>query len=564
MKLRRTCDYFVFCLLISIWSFPAIALSQSVGYTTAKCIPKEVHITYGDTTSEVVIIWSTEDQCIPTKVQYALNSPWGLDQTAPGEGRVFEGPDKKKNYFHKVKLRDLQPSSTYYYKPSSQRVTEGPYMFKTAPKSASDSDVHFLVVSDLSSTSPAIPTLNEEASSGKYAAILHAGNIAMNLSTRSGAIGDDFFHLMEPSLRSVPYMVAPGPDEQEDGSYFHYLHRFSYGEWPISKDKMWYSVDIGPVHLISFSTEIFFTDNGQYKASQHDWLIRDLKLANTNREAVPWVVAFGHRPMYCSYEDPSLECNHKASEVKKGLEDILYRFGADIVIQSYGAAYERSYPQFKGVPVNKNYTDPLAPVHILTGGATPWDIEYNFTNPMPKWCAFRYTNRSVMSYGRLHIVNASFAEYEQVDAESNEVFDSFVIIQGKHGQFSIEDLPENVSATIDKNIKDAGGKPGVLNIEEIGNTQENSRIQKLLQGDNRNRLIIGVVAGVVIVVAFIVIITVRRFRKRRRTTRRWEHMDINYGKKFYSKAPDKDEDNDFEIDMSDGTEGTTKLLNSGD
>lgn len=41
-------------------------------------------------------------------------------------------------------------------------------------------------------------------------------------------------------------------------------------------------------------------------------------------------------------------------------------------------------------------------------------------------------------------------------------------------------------------------------------------------------------------------------------------MDINYGKKFYSKAPEKDEDNDFEIDMSDGTEPTRKLLNADD
>ena len=47
-----------------------------------------------------------------------------------------------------------------------------------------------------------------------------------------------------------------------------------------------------------------------------------------------------------------------------------------------------------------------------------------------------------------------------MNAESNEVLDSFTITQGKHGQFSIDDLPENISANIDKNIKDAGGKPG--------------------------------------------------------------------------------------------------------
>lgn len=546
-----------------IWTIITNVSSESVGYQMARCMPKGVHLAYGDKATDMVIIWSTEDQCLPSNVQYSLNDPWGPYETAPGETRVFETPNVKKDNFHKVIIRDLQPDSTYFYKPSSQDVTAGPYMFKTAK---AGQEARFLVVSDISSTSPAIPVLQREAATGEFAAILHAGNMAMNLSTRNGEIGDEYFRLMEPAVRAVPYMVAPGPNEQEDDTYKHYLERFSmpFQEWPMSRSQMWYSIDVGPVHIISLSTEVFYTNGGQYKTLQHDWLIRDIKLANNNREKVPWIVAFGHRPMYCSYENPALECSKMGSDIKNGLEDILYKFGADIVIQSYGAAYERSYPQFKGVPVNENYTNPLAPIHIITGGASPWEMEYNFTKTIPKWCAFRYSNTSVMTYGRLSIINASQAEYEQVNVETGEVFDSFTITQIKHGQFSIDDLPENVSATIDKNIKDAGGKPGVLNVEEIGTTKEDSRIQELLRGDNRNRLIIGVVGGVVALVALIVILSVRRCRKRRRTTRRWETMDINYGKKFYSKAPDKDEDNDFEIDMSDGTEGTRQLLNSGD
>ncbi|GFR74406.1 purple acid phosphatase [Elysia marginata] len=563
MEPLKTCMFVVAFACISIWTTGTIVSSESVGYQVARCMPKGVHLAYGDKASDLVIIWSTEDQCLPSNVQYSLNNPWGPYQTAPGETHVFETPNVKKDNLHRVKIRDLKPDSTYFYKPSSEGVSAGPYMFKTAPTSQGSNAAHFLVVSDISSTSPAIPTLQREAATGDFVAILHAGNIAMNLSTRNGEIGDEYFRLMEPAVRAVPYMVAPGPNEQEDGTYKHYLERFSMPgqEWPMGRSEMWYSVDIGPVHLISFSSEVFYTNGGQYKTLQHDWLIRDIKLANKNRNNVPWVVAFGHRPMYCSYENPALECSKKGSDLKNGLEDILYRFGADIVIQSYGAAYERSYPQFKGVPVNENYTDPLAPVHIITGGASPWDMEYNFTDTKPKWCAFRYTNKSVMSYGRLNIQNASYAQYEQVNAETAEVIDSFTITQTKHGQFSIEDLPENVSATIDKNIADAGGKPGVLNIQEIGTTKDENRIQQLLRGDNRNRLIIGIVGGVVALVALIVILAVRRCRKRRRTTRRWETMDINYGKKFYSKAPEKDEDNDFEIDMSDGTEGTRQLLN---
>lgn len=105
---------------------------------------------------------------------------------------------------------------------------------------------------------------------------------------------------------------------------------------------------------------------------------------------------------------------------------------------------------------------------------------------------------------------------------------------------------------------------GVLNIDEIGPGDDKSRISELLQGDNKIRLIIGVSCAAFATVAVIIIIFVKTIRRKKKVTRRWEHMDINYGKKFYSKAPEKDEDNDFEIDMSDGTEPTRKLLNADD
>ena len=47
-----------------------------------------------------------------------------------------------------------------------------------------------MVVSDLRTSSEAINQLNDEIenSKGKYAAILHTGNIAMNLSSESGKV----------------------------------------------------------------------------------------------------------------------------------------------------------------------------------------------------------------------------------------------------------------------------------------------------------------------------------------------------------------------------------------
>lgn len=55
--------------------------------------------------------------------------------------------------------------------------------------------------------------------------------------------------------------------------------------------------------LIRYSTEVYFTHGAVQ--DQLEWLTNDLKEANKpeNRAKRPWVIAFGHRPMYCSNID---------------------------------------------------------------------------------------------------------------------------------------------------------------------------------------------------------------------------------------------------------------------
>lgn len=56
---------------------------------------------------------------------------------------------------------------------------------------------------------------------------------------------------------------------------------------------LYYSVDIGPVHLIALNSEVSsFAPN----STQFEWLEADLAAANKNRDAVPWILATWHRP----------------------------------------------------------------------------------------------------------------------------------------------------------------------------------------------------------------------------------------------------------------------------
>ena len=59
----------------------------------------------------------------------------------------------------------------------------------------------------------------------------------------------------------------------------------------------WYSYDAGLVHYVAVSTEIYFHPERLAHGAerQYAWLRADLEAANANREAVPWIIVFGHR-----------------------------------------------------------------------------------------------------------------------------------------------------------------------------------------------------------------------------------------------------------------------------
>mgnify|MGYP002649203169 CR=1 FL=1 len=78
-----------------------------------------------------------------------------------------------------------------------------------------------------------------------------------------------------------------------------------------------YSFNMGPMHVISYSSEFYFyTVYGSAQiANQYRWLEEDLKEATKleNRQRRPWIVAAAHRPMYCSNDEA--ECKQLESLV---------------------------------------------------------------------------------------------------------------------------------------------------------------------------------------------------------------------------------------------------------
>ena len=89
--------------------------------------------------------------------------------------------------------------------------------------------------------------------------------------------------------------------------------------------------------------------------------------------------------------------------------------------------------------------------------------------------------------------------------------------------------------------------------------------QELLDGDRTRRIIIGVCFGVLFTILVTVAVAMKVCRRRQYTSvRRWDPMDLDYGKKLFTSGKDEDMDleHDFEIDMGDMNLQTKKLLNN--
>lgn len=69
--------------------------------------------------------------------------------------------------------------------------------------------------------------------------------------------------------------------------------------------------------------------------------------ANQNREQTPWIIALGHRPMYCKNSNLDDCTPHFWGKwVKRGLEDLFYAMGVDLVIEAHEHSYERLWPVY--------------------------------------------------------------------------------------------------------------------------------------------------------------------------------------------------------------------------
>ncbi|EDV46121.1 uncharacterized protein Dere_GG18893, isoform A [Drosophila erecta] len=439
-------------LLPGIRSTPTDQKANIVHYQ-----PEQVHLAFGERTdSEIVVTWSTRslppDQEVGafSVVEYGqpVDGQVRLTQQARGTATKFvDGGHKQATQFiHRVTLRDLKPNATYSYHCGSDFGWSAIFQFRTVPSAAVDWSPSLAIYGDMGNeNAQSLARLQQETQRGMYDAIIHVGDFAYDMNTKNARVGDEFMRQIETVAAYLPYMVVPG-NHEEKFNFSNYRARFNM---PGETDSLWYSFNLGPVHFVSFSTEVYYFLSYGFKllTKQFEWLERDLAEANLpeNRAKRPWIITYGHRPMYCS-DDKEYDCNSDLETYIRqglpmlkwfGLEDLFFKHGVDVEIFAHEHFYTRLWPIYNYKVYNGSaeapYTNPKAPIQIITGSAGCKEEREPFSKDLPSWNAY---NSNDYGYTRLKAHNGTHLHFEQVsDDQDGAIVDSFWVIKDKHGAY---------------------------------------------------------------------------------------------------------------------------------
>ena len=193
---------------------------------------------------------------------------------------------------------------------------------------------------------------------------------------------------------------------------------------------------------------LFYLGADKEIIDQIKFLSEDLKEANKpeNRAKRPWIIAMGHRPIYCSNADKDAcaspvvnperigHYNKTTGILAPGLEDIFYKQGVDLQIYAHEHSYERLWPIYDMLVCNGTrspYVNPRAPVHITTGSAGSKERMDPFLQNPLYFSAVR-----IEDYGftKLQIHNATHLSIQQISSDQGgKVVDDFHIVKDKHG-----------------------------------------------------------------------------------------------------------------------------------
>jgi len=491
-------------------------------------VPEQINIQIADKDS-VVAAFITFESEQPTEAPIMYlgleNHPF---QELKGVTHVHQSPKKDRTYYmHFVRAAKLSPRERYSYKVRSggkNSVNSSVYSFR-APYASGETKISIFGDMGIYEWNNLQQLHQDCVNSTESDLIVHMGDISYNMGDGDEARADGFFNAFQETIANCPWLPNVGNHEYYAGEE---LARYLDGTWqkwgPIaggdgtavpaastassalgaflttsahhgpgtlgshpSNTSRYFSVDLGLVHLIALDLNMYFGVDpcgSPCKAAQLQWLEDDLKLANTNRENVPWVLAFSHYPMYCSgcnsaqvsapyyssdeaeicgngnatasaafaaarqNEGEQVRAQLKVSANSNGiitdLQPLFDKYSLDLYLGGHWHYYESLFPLQAGnkacqscaTPTQTDFNSPKSTVHVTTGnGGPPGKDTFCESGSGAADCGSIPATRkqtNEFSSGRVIAHNRTHLTFQQILNSDSSLFDEWTIYQPLH------------------------------------------------------------------------------------------------------------------------------------
>jgi hypothetical protein len=245
-----------------------------------------------------------------------------------------------------------------------------------------------------------------------------------------------WFRLVQNATSQAPYMASVGNHEVscrcvelgDTTKFTVFKKKFLYPGSAVtngergSGDNMWYSFDLGPVHVLSFSTESDYVGapidlkRSARAQTQVQWMAADL--AAVNRSVTPFVIVMGHRPIYV--DSPGCLDNAgnpigQPAKIQAVFEEMFHANQVDVFIAGHTHMYQRTLPMY-----NNSIDVARGMVQIVAGGGGSLEglSKFHATPNLPfmvsRWNAT--TTYGILDANETHLVwNCYSTEGDLVD-----------------------------------------------------------------------------------------------------------------------------------------------------
>ncbi|KAI9275224.1 Metallo-dependent phosphatase-like protein [Helicostylum pulchrum] len=367
--------------------------------------PQQLHISWVSDGKAFTVQFSTIKPVQRSHLMYWSYD--GMEHEQVNESEEWEfidgGAAKSSRYMHTLISNRLDSATIYEYKvitvdAEGKLHSSDIYQMHT-PDLLSSSSFKFLATGDIGVVNAvSMPLFKQLAKSHDYDFVAIMGDQGYDLADFDGKKGDEYMNFAQDLYANVPILTTAGNHESAY-NFSHYKHRFDLLPYRQSNfaDAMQYSINYKTLHLISFSTEVFFYGSEDQIKTSLNWLEQDLIKATRNRSLRPWIIVIGHRPLYCSILS-NVDCNENAERLrfgfdgKLGLETLLTKYNVDLYLCGHKHNYERTFPVRNNTLITESYHNAPSFFQVITGNAGNYEgpDQFDMTGELPNWLGNRF------------------------------------------------------------------------------------------------------------------------------------------------------------------------------